>query len=171
MDRRTLANGATGNDLIAGIAAGAIGTAAIDIVTYADMAIRGRPASEVPRKTARALAEKAHVPLASGSSEHAERRRTNRASGLGALLGYATGLGVGAAYGLGRALLADLPLPLVGVALGAAAMAASDVSAASLGVTRPSEWSAAGWIADVVPHLVYGMVTTCAYEMYAGTRR
>jgi hypothetical protein len=31
-----------------GAAAGAVGTVALDVSTYVDMAVRGRPASEVP---------------------------------------------------------------------------------------------------------------------------
>ena len=39
-----------------GAIAGAVGTLALDASTYADMALRGRPPSEVPAKTVDALA-------------------------------------------------------------------------------------------------------------------
>ena len=44
---------------ISGVAAGAVGTLAIEAVTYLDMLIRGRPASEVPARVASKLAQMA----------------------------------------------------------------------------------------------------------------
>jgi hypothetical protein len=38
-------------------------------------------------------------------------------------------------------------------------MAASDLPATRLGVTSPSRWTSVDWVSDLVPHLVYGMVT------------
>jgi len=35
--------------LLVGTVAGAVGTIVLDVATYADMALRGRPASEAPR--------------------------------------------------------------------------------------------------------------------------
>ena len=45
------------------------------------------------------------------------------------------------------------------VLTGLAAMAASDGSAAALGVTDPREWTWQDWVADAAPHLAYGVVT------------
>ena len=49
-----------------------------------------------------------------------------------------------------------------------AAMAASDVSIALTGVSDPRTWTPADWASDVIPHLVYGLVTVETYE--AATR-
>jgi hypothetical protein len=35
---------------------------------------------------------------------------------------------------------------------------------AALGVSDPTTWSATDWISDVVPHLVYGLVTAAVIE-------
>lgn len=153
--------------VLLGTAAGAVGTAALNVATYADMVIRGRPASEVPSQVAGTLAEGAGLDLSAGS-EGADRDATarNRRGGLGALLGYLTGLGVGAAYGLLRPRLGRVSLPLAGAGLGLAAMAASDIPAAATGATDPRSWGAAGWAADIVPHLAYGLFTAAAFEAF-----
>ena len=46
-------------------------------------------------------------------------------------------------------------------------MLAGDVTPALLGVTHPSSWSAKDWLADAVPHLVYGAVTAFVYARLA----
>lgn len=151
--------------LLAGAAAGAAGTTALNAVTYLDMAARGRPASSTPRQAVEKITEVTGTDIA-GEGE----TRENRKSGLGPLIGAATGVGVGALAGL---LLAPLPVrlprPLLGLALGAAAMAGSDVPMTRLGITDPSSWTAGGWAADVVPHLAYGAVT--ASVLHALARR
>ena len=158
------------NTLLMGTAAGAVGTVALNLATYLDMVLRGRPSSEVPAKTAEAMVAGAGVSLsgtASGQSkQEAEQRAQARRSGLGALLGYAAGLGVGALYGAIRPQLGDAPVPLTGLALGAAAMAASDLPSVLTGTTDPREWGTSGWLADVVPHLAYGLVAALAYEAF-----
>jgi len=53
----------------------------------------------------------------------------NRVAGLGPLTGLVAGVGVGVGAGLG------------------------------VGVTDPRTWAATDWVADVVPHVVYGAVT------------
>ena len=156
-----------------GIAAGATGTAALNIATYVDMAARGRASSEVPAKVAGTLSQSVGMPLeaeANGSehvSQNEQAKAQHRLSGLGALMGYATGLGIGALYGLARPVLVKLPLPLAGLALGAAAMASSDVPATITGATNPKSWGASGWASDIIPHAIYGLVTVLTYEAYA----
>ncbi len=76
-----------------GLVAGALGTVALNVVTYLDVTLRGRPTSSVPADTAGRLADAAGVDL--GGDEAAQSRRT----GLGALFGYVTGLGIGLLYG------------------------------------------------------------------------
>ncbi|GAA1795137.1 hypothetical protein [Planosporangium flavigriseum] len=137
--------------LYRGLIAGAAGTVALDMVTYLDMAIRGRPASTTPQRTVRRLAEIVGVDL--GEGERAE----NRSAGIGALLGYATGLVVALAYvGAARG---PRPWPRAAGTLMAMAMVASNAPMTVLRVTDPRRWSAVDWVADVVPHLAYGTVT------------
>ncbi len=150
-------------EVLVGTAAGAVGTVALNMTTYLDMALRGRPPSSVSAKVVDILAQKAGIDLATGLEGE---RVQHRQSGLGALLGYATGLGMGTAYGLMRLYLGNLPKPIAGIGLGLAAMAASDVPSIALGATDPGSWGVAGWTADIVPHLVYGLVTVAAYEAF-----
>lgn len=151
------------SEITAGLAAGAVGTVALNVATYLDMTLRARPASEVPSEIAGKLADEAGVDLSAGDGREAGQNRT---SGLGALLGYVTGLGVGAAYGLVRPQLDSLPVPLAAVGLGAAAMAGSDIPATALGVTDPRSWSPSSWASDIVPHLLYGLATAVAFESF-----
>ncbi|MGH2514250.1 MAG: hypothetical protein ACRDHP_01205, partial [Ktedonobacterales bacterium] len=153
-------------ETLAGIAAGAVGTMALDIATYTDMVMRGRPSSGVPAQIAGSIAEGVGLDLSAGNDggeDAAKQKAESRKSGLGALMGYATGLGVGAAYGMIRPHLGRWSLPLAGVALGMAAMAASDTPAVVTGATDPRTWGASGWVSDVIPHLAYGLVTALAY--------
>jgi hypothetical protein len=153
--------------LLWGIAAGAVGTIALDVATYLDMVVRARPPSSLPAEVAGALAERAGVELAACGND--SESAGNRRSGLGALFGYGVGLGVGAAYGLLRSVL---PVPrrrwVPATGLGLAAMAASDLPATALGVTDPRSWGAVGWVSDLLPHLAYGIATATVYEALAG---
>lgn len=74
------------------------------------------------------------------------------------------GIGVGVAYGALRPAMRDVPVFLAGALAGAAAMALSDVPAAKAGVTDPSAWGAEGWIADIVPHLLYGLTLASMFD-------
>jgi hypothetical protein len=151
--------------VLKGVIAGAAGTAALNIVTYLDMAIRARPASELPAKMAGNLADKANVSL--GDEESA----TNRTQGLGPLLGYMTGIGWGLAYGALadglRRLGVRLPWPAAAIGLGAAVMAGSDVPLVAQGLTDPKAWGMSGWLADAIPHLAYGAATAVTYDFIA----
>jgi uncharacterized membrane protein len=137
-----------------GVAAGAAGTTALNAATQADMALRARPASGAPAELVSAAAERLGVDVPGGRGE-----RPQRLEGLGALAGTATGLAVGGVAGVLRAAGVRLPAAVGGPLLGAAAMAASDLPMARLGVSDPRTWSAADWAADAVPHLVYGVTT------------
>ena len=150
-------------ETLTGTAAGAVGTVALNVTTYADMAIRGCPPSSVPAEVAGKVTGKAGIDLSEEGS-NGDDTAQNRRSGLGALMGYVTGLGVGTACGLVRLLLGDVSVPRVGVVLGLAAMAGSDVPATTLGVTNPAKWSFNSWASDVVPHLAYGLVTVVAHD-------
>ena len=100
-------------DAFRGVVAGAMGTATLNIATYADMAIRGRPSSNAPSKTVETLANTLHLPLSAQGDNANDQVAENRESGLGALLGFVNGLSTGAAYGLVRSQLDDLPVPLM----------------------------------------------------------
>ncbi len=140
--------------VLIGAAAGAAGTTALNAVTYLDMVARGRPTSSTPEATVEKLADKAHVPVPGGGDA-----RQNRVAGLGPLTGLVAGVGVGAGLGVGRAagwrpdLVVSGLLATVGALIGNAPMTV-------LGVTDPRTWAATDWVADVVPHVVYGAVTT-----------
>jgi hypothetical protein len=141
-----------------GLLAGAAGTLALDLTTYGDMLVRGRSSSEMPAQVAERLADRTGVPLGDGQD------RGNRTQAAGALLGYVTGLGAGAAYGLLGRRRAPVPVWAAGPLLGAAAMAGSDVPATALRVTDPTSWDPRSWVSDLVPHLVYGVTTASVYR-------
>ena len=143
-----------GLGILAGAAAGAAGTAALNAVTYMDMTVRGRPASDTPERTVEKLADSAGVAVP-GEGE----ARDNRLTGLGSLSGIATGVGVGAAFGVLRRLGLRPPTLLGAAVVALSAMAATDSSMASMGISDPRTWSAADWLADLLPHLAYGLVT------------
>jgi hypothetical protein len=147
-------------EALLGAVAGAAGTTALDIVTYLDMAIRNRPPSQVPEDAVEKLAQGA------GVSSLGEGRK----AGLGALLGYAAGLSIGTAYGAVRSRVRwSPPLPVAGVVLGLGAMAATDTPIIGLGLSDPREWGVSGFLSDIVPHVVYGLVTAGAYEALTDT--
>jgi hypothetical protein len=139
--------------ILHGAAAGAAGTTALDVVSYADMAIRGRPASSTPERTIEALAAAAGLRVP-GEGE----RRRSRLQAVGALAGLATGVGVGAVLGLARE-LGWRPGPVAGgLVTGGLAMLAANAPMTVLGITDPRTWSAADWVSDIAPHLAYGLV-------------
>jgi hypothetical protein len=160
--------------ILRGTAAGAVGTVALNITTYLDMTLRGRASSGVPAEVAGKLTQAVGLDVAAhanGSSQvgDAEKEKAqHRLSGLGALMGYATGLGIGTLYGLVRPhLLRHVPLPLAGLAFGAAAMVGSDAPASVTGATDPRTWGLTGWLSDLIPHAIYGLVTVVAYEAFS----
>jgi hypothetical protein len=143
--------------LTRGAVAGAAGTTALNAVGYADMALRGRPASSTPARVAEQLARRVGGTIP-GSGE----ARQNRLEGLGALAGIATGAAVGALAGQLRGAVRRLG-PLAGPAIiGGAAMLATDLTTARLGVSDPRTWDAGSWLSDIVPHLAFGAVVYAA---------
>src|SRR5947209_8334026 len=88
-----------GRGLLAGAAAGAAGTTALNAVTYLDMAVRGRPTSSTPEDTVEKLADVAHVSIPGDGDQ-----RSNRVQGLGPLTGLTAGVGIGVLAGLLRSL-------------------------------------------------------------------
>ena len=148
-----------------GLLAGAAGTIALDVATYTDMALRGRPSSGTPATVVGIMADK--MGLTALGTEAKDETASNRRGGLGALLGYATGLAVGVTYGLVREQFDGVPAPLASVAVSLAAMAASDTPIAATGASDPRTWGVSGWASDLLPHLAYGAATVAAYEAMA----
>ena len=139
---------------LAGAAAGAAGTAALNAATFLDMAVRGRGTSSTPEQTVEAIEDRLPVSVP-GEGEI----RDHRVSGLGSLSGIVTGVGIGAVFGLLRRAGVRPPAPLGALLIGATAMASTDLSMAALGVSDPRTWSAADWLSDLLPHLAYGALT------------
>ena len=149
-------------DLGLGVVAGALGTLALDVTTYADIALRGRSPSDTPAQSVAKLADK--FGLDSLAEANTDPTAANRRGGIGALVGYGTGVAAGAVYGLVRGQRHGVPLPIAGLVAGAAVMATTDVSLVRLGVTDPSTWGVSGWLSDIIPHAVYGLTTAAAFD-------
>ncbi len=143
-----------GRGVLAGAAAGAAGTTALNLITYLDMTVRGRGASSTPADTVEKLSDAVHVDVPGEGDT-----RDNRVSSLGALTGIASGIGIGAALGLARG-LGWRPGPSAGViAATLGALVGTNGPMTVLGVTDPRTWPLNAWVSDVVPHLGYGAVT------------
>lgn len=140
--------------LTRGLVAGAAGTTALNAVTYLDMAVRARPASETPAQAVDKIAAGLGHPVP-GEDD----KRENRLAGLGPMSGILTGVGIGAVAGLLRPALDRLPAPVAALLVGGTAMLAADAPLAKLQLSRPGDWSLADWLSDVIPHLAYGAVT------------
>lgn len=143
--------------MIQGAIAGAVGTMALDVTSYADMAVRARDSSGLPAEVVKRLSQRAGFPI----------ENENRASALGAISGYMVGIGVGALYGAIRPRVPGAPLMLAAIGLAAAAMAAADVPATRLGATDPRTWGVTGWVSDLIPHFAYGLVTAAVFDAVA----
>jgi hypothetical protein len=142
--------------LLRGAAAGAAGTTALNTVSYLDMLLRARAASTTPEDTVERLSEKAGMRVPGDGEE-----RQNRVAALGSLTGIAAGVGVGALLGLVYHSTGRRPTPVAGgLVATAGALIATNGPMTVLGVTDPRTWPARDWIADLVPHLAYGAVTT-----------
>jgi hypothetical protein len=142
-----------------GAAAGAAGTTALNVVTYVDMALRGRPASSTPERTLEKLARTAHLTIPGG-----EATRANRIEGLGALTGLLSGIGVGAFFGLARASGFRTGTLLTTLVV----LVSTNGPMTVLGITDPRTWSRTDWISDVVPHLAYGAVVKASMDAFDG---
>jgi hypothetical protein len=109
----------------------------------------------LPGEAAEKIADQVDIDL--GSGDEAE----NRKSALGALLGYLTGLAVGLGLFSGRR---RIPTLRGGIAVGLVAMAVADLPMVKLELTDPSTWKQSDWIADIVPHVIYGVIATAVYN-------
>lgn len=157
--------GLVGSVLVRGAIAGAAGTTALNAVTFADMALRGRPASSTPQDTVeRGLALLGTEVPGDGKQKEA------RSIALGSLLGVASGTAVGVAvaalraggWPTGRTATAATTWTLV--------MIAGNGPMTALGVTDPRTWAATDWAADVIPHVAYAAAATAALRGLSPTR-
>lgn len=149
-----------------GIAAGAAGVTALNATTYADMAVRGRPASTTPEQSVEKLARTLRTDVPGDG-----QARQARLTGLGALLGTLTGVVVGAGYGAARACGWNPSVVVGGLAASGTAMVGASAPMTVLGITDPRSWSTADWLSDVLPHLAYGMVTAATFAATERRRR
>jgi hypothetical protein len=145
----------TSKRLLWGAAAGAAGTTALNAIAYTDMLLRGRAASAVPATAAGIITGRLGIRSLAADNDSPEARHRREAAG--ALLGYLVGTGLGVVH----AAIAPRSDGLVrdGVALGLAAMAASDGPIVLTGASDPTTWGVSGWLSDLIPHLAYGLVT------------
>jgi hypothetical protein len=140
--------------LLSGAAAGAAGTTALDVITYLDIAVRGRSTSTTPQRTVEAMAKLVGLTVPGTGDTLA-----NRLLGLGALTGYAAGIGMGLILGLASALGWRPSLLVATLVATVIALVGTNGPMTVLGVTDPRTWGLVGWISDLVPHLGYGVVT------------
>lgn len=143
-----------------GMLAGAAGTTALNATTYLDMALRGRPGSSTPEATVQRIADIAGTSVP-GEDDSARQART---SGLGALMGLGAGIGTGAVLGAMRALGRPRSRGGTFVVAWVLAMLAGNAPMTGLGVTDPRQWAPADWLADLVPHAAYALVTAAALQ-------
>lgn len=154
-------------NMVLGTLAGASGKVAIDITTFTDMLVRGRPASPMPAEVIRKLAQKASIEPLEKPDDEASAQTKHRRSALGALSGFGVGLALGAVYGTIRPAMAGVPVVAAGVVLGLCAMAATDVPATTLHAAKASERTAVAWASDILAHMSYGIVTALVYDALA----
>lgn len=152
--------------LLLGAAAGAAGTTALNAATYLDVALRARPANPALEGAVLHLADLAKVDIGADGEE-----RDNRLAALEPLVGLLTGVAVGALYGVARD--AGWCPRAVAAALSAAGAAVVGTRGpmTGVGVTDPRSWGAANWAGDVVPHVVYGAVTSLTFDAAMAGRR
>ncbi|WP_199429895.1 hypothetical protein [Qaidamihabitans albus] len=152
--------------VLRGAAAGAAGTTALNATTYLDMVLRARPPSSTPEQTVNELARRTGVTVPGD-----EESRSNRVSGVGALMGILTGTAIGAAYGAARGLGWRPSTTTGGVVTGLAAMVGTAAPMTALGITDPRSWGTEAWLSDAIPHLAYGAVTAATYAATERPRR
>ncbi|WP_232232090.1 hypothetical protein [Mycobacterium triplex] len=148
--------------VLCGAAAGAAGTTTLNAITYLDIAARGRATSSTPERTVEAMARLFGLTIPGNGDVLA-----NRISGLGALTGYAAGIGMGIILGLAYALGWRPGLPVATLVASAIALIGTNGPMTVLGVTNPLTWSLVDWISDLIPHLGYGVVTALVLHYLA----
>ncbi|MET7519982.1 hypothetical protein ABZS88_42795 [Streptomyces sp. NPDC005480] len=139
---------------LAGAAAGAAGTTVLDAVGYLDMVIRGRGASTTPEVTVERLSQTLHVRIPGDDNV-----RENRVKGLGPLTGMAAGVGMGGLLGFALSCGWRPGNAVLTATATAGALIGTNGPMTVLRVTDPRTWSRSDWVADIVPHVAYALVT------------
>ena len=148
-----------------GAAAGASGTTALNTLAYLDMLARARPASTTPEDTVEELSRRTGIEVPGEG-----QKRDNRVAALGPLTGIAAGLGAGLVLGAARALGLRPGLAVSALVATVGALIGTNGPMTALGVTNPRTWAGRDWVADVVPHLAYGIVTAGVLQGLDGDR-
>jgi hypothetical protein len=74
---------------------------------------------------------------------------------------------VGATYGAVASAVGKPPATAGGLLVAAGAMLGANAPMVAMRVTDVRTWGVAGWLADAVPHLAYGVVTAATYDLAA----
>ncbi|MFD3437116.1 hypothetical protein ACFWU3_06380 [Streptomyces sp. NPDC058685] len=145
--------------LLHGAVAGLAGTTALNIAGYADIALRGRPISDTPEITVRALAAKLRTRIPGD-----DQTQENRVAGLAPLTGYAVGMGMGVALSAAQA--AGWPRTKASRYAFASlfALTATNAPIILLGITDPRTWAPVDWVSDIIPHVLFAVVTVGVME-------
>ncbi|MFF3565327.1 hypothetical protein ACFYXS_35315 [Streptomyces sp. NPDC002574] len=152
--------------MLRGAAAGAAGCTTLDAVGYLDMVLRGRGPSSTPKATVERLSQVVHVPVPGPPDV-----RENRIAALGALTGMTTGAAMGATLGLATAAGWRPRTAVLTATAGVLALIGTNGPMTVLRVTDPRTWSASDWVADIVPHVAYALVTTAVLKGLAPEAR
>jgi hypothetical protein len=162
------------NRIVAGLVAGACGSVALTAAASLDALVRGEAPRWLPGEVGHKMADELGLPLdydlesapdaGGGTGRDVSDRIGRREEALGTLLSVANRLAIGLAYGLLRKVLPRPPWWLAGGVLGGVSMVAGDYSAIwTDDDTRPRR-STTDWLADVMPHAVFGVVTAVTFE-------
>lgn len=147
-----------------GALAGAAGTCALNFAAYLDMAATRRPASEVPRLAAHAIAAK----LGLEPKPIDDEPSLSRWEGFGEALGHVHGVSQGIGYAVLRGTVLDGPPWWVGaMSLCLETFVVGEGTCVALGATDPTTWGVAGYARGLGLRLAFGVVTALAYEALA----
>lgn len=146
--------------IVRGAVAGAVGTYALNLTTYLDMLVRGRPSSELPAKAMGELAADAGIDLQGDDETSANRRES-----LGALAGMVTGVSVAVVVSTLMPRLGRRRLVVPAVVVGGLAAVGANGPMVAKGLTDPRQWGPVGWLSDLVPHFVYGLAVVATLRV------
>jgi hypothetical protein len=146
---------------------------ALTAAASVDALVRGEAPRWLPGEVGHKMADELGLPLdydldsaqaVAAESPDVADRIGRREEALGTLLSVANRLAIGLAYGLVRKILPKPPWWLAGGALGGVSMVAGDYSAIWTEDDAKPRRSRTDWLADVMPHAVYGTVTAVTFE-------
>jgi hypothetical protein len=121
----------------------------MEIVSYLDMLVRGRAASDQPQQLGDRISERMEVGQADTPADRSRRQA------LGNLVGYVDGLLLPTALALVGARSWSFGAHTAALAIGA--MIGSSALPVALGITDPRRWTLDDWLTDLWPHIGYGV--------------